>query len=392
MDRDRTQHNVILGAGAMGTAAAYHLAMRGEAVLLLDQFPFGHARGSSHGAARIIRHSYADPRYARLMPAAFRAWRELEADAGVSLVVRTGGASFCPSGVPYVAEVEASLREIDIPHRRMSGEEWGWLHPPFALPPDYDVVFEPDAGLVAAKLALDAMLDRAAHHGAGAVQFLPETEVLRIDVESDPPAVVTESRTIRADRLIVTAGAWVGRLLPRYASRLVPTHQQVLYFRPGDPAAFELGRFPVFIFMGEGEGQAFYGMPGFLGTSVKVARHGGPPVDPDDPRRAVDDRYREEVRAFLRAHIPVLSDAPIDREEVCLYTMAPEEAFVVGPLPDRPKVIVASPCSGHGFKFAPLVGRVLADLATRGTTEIDTTGWRTPANPEALGGWPAPGG
>src|SRR6516165_12593490 len=108
--------NVIVGAGAMGSAAAYHLARRGESVLLIEQFALGHDRGSSHGAARITRHSYADPAYARLMPAAFRAWRELEADAGETVYLRTGGVSFSPQGVDYVERVAANLQEIGIPH------------------------------------------------------------------------------------------------------------------------------------------------------------------------------------------------------------------------------------------------------------------------------------
>ena len=119
-----TFKNAIIGAGAMGSAAAYHLARRGEPVALIEQFELGHNRGSSHGAARITRHSYADPRYARLMPAAFRAWRELEADAGEALYVRTGGVSSSPRGVDYAARVAASLEELGVPHWRGSGREF----------------------------------------------------------------------------------------------------------------------------------------------------------------------------------------------------------------------------------------------------------------------------
>jgi sarcosine oxidase len=381
--------NVVLGAGAMGCAAAYQLAKRGEPVALIDQFAPGHTRGSSHGTARVIRHSYADVRYARLMPEAYRAWSELEADAGYPLVVRTGGVSFGPSEVGYVAQVAASLETIGIPRRRMSGDEWSWNNPAFAMPPDYDVVFEPDAGLVAADRAVRAVYALASHfelRGRSRLDSprtatpLPNTPIRRIDLDANHPTLVGDHLVITADRLIVAAGAWVGKLLPGLAESLVPTHQQVLYFRPEDESAFTIGRFPIFIFVGEGDGNVFYGMPGFLGTGVKVARHSGPPVDPDATDRAVDDAYRETVREFLRGHIPMLSQAPIDREEVCLYTVAPGEEFVVGPLAGRPEVIVASPCSGHGFKFAPLVGRVLADLATTGTTEVDISAWRAPGS------------
>src|SRR5262245_27382086 len=153
MDTIETR-NVIIGAGAMGSAAAYHLSKRGEPVVLIEQFALGHDRGSSHGAARITRHSYADPRYARLMPEAFRAWKELEADAGESVYIRTGGVSFSPPSVAYVAQVAANLEELGVPHWMGSGRTWNQRHPAFGLPPDYDVVFEPDAGLIAAARAV----------------------------------------------------------------------------------------------------------------------------------------------------------------------------------------------------------------------------------------------
>src|SRR5450755_1767755 len=133
--------NVVLGAGAMGSAAAYHLARRGEPVLLIEQFGLGHDRGSSHGAARITRHSYADPIYARLMPQAFDAWRTLEADAGETLYLRTGGVSFGPPDVPYVEQVASSLANLGVAHRRMHGDEWNAAQPAFGLPADFDVVF-----------------------------------------------------------------------------------------------------------------------------------------------------------------------------------------------------------------------------------------------------------
>src|SRR5947209_11113606 len=130
--------NVVVGAGAMGAATAYHLARRGEPVLLVEQFPLGHDRGSSHGAARITRHSYADPDYARLMLDAFAAWKALEADAGQNLYLRTGGVSICPSRVAYVAQVAASLEAIGIPHRRMTGRELRRALPVFQVADDTD--------------------------------------------------------------------------------------------------------------------------------------------------------------------------------------------------------------------------------------------------------------
>jgi sarcosine oxidase len=371
-----TVKNAIIGAGAMGSAAAYHLARRGEPVVLVEQFELGHARGSSHGAARITRHSYADPRYARLMPSAFRAWRELEADAGEALYIRTGGVSFSPTGVDYAARVAASLEELGVPHWHGSGRDFRGRRPVFALPDGYDVVFESDAGLLAAARAVAVQVELARFHGGSKTTVLDRTPVRAIDLEGAHPVVGTDEARIVADRLIVAAGAWVKRLLPALLLPVRVTRQQVLYFRPANPAPFQIGKFPVFIHKGEGEDDAFYGMPDFLGLGVKAARHAGPEVDPDLHDPTISEDYCSVVRRFLRGHIPALGDATIGFTEVCLYTVAPDDEFRVDFLPVRPDVIVASPCSGHGFKFSCLIGRILADLATAGATEFPIDHWR----------------
>jgi sarcosine oxidase len=367
--------NVVLGAGAMGSAAAYHLARRGEPVLLVEQFGLGHDRGSSHGAARITRHSYADPVYARLMPQAFAAWRTLEADAGETLYLRTGGVSFGPPDVSYVEQVASSLASLGVAHRRMRGDEWNAAQPAFRLPDEFDVVFEPDAGMLKAARALAVEVELARRLGPD-TRVLENTAVQRIDLEAGRPTLVTDAGVIEAERLIVTAGAWNARLVPQMAKRLQPTRQSVFYLRPNDPEPFALGRMPVFIFKGPGDLDAFYGMPSALGLGVKVARHGGPDFDPDQPDRAVDAADFGPVLDFLLQCLPDLADAPIDKTEVCLYTMAPGDHFQADLLPGRKDVVVASPCSGHGFKFSCLIGSILADLALKGQTVHDISAWR----------------
>jgi sarcosine oxidase len=375
MEQLHARH-VILGAGAMGSATAYHLARRGEPVLLVEQFRVGHDRGSSHGAARITRHSYADSRYARLMPEAFRGWRELEADAAQNLYVRTGGVSFCPGHVDYVARVCSSLESIGVPHRRLTGAQLRRSLPVLTIPESYDAVFEPDAGLLAASRIVATQVELARRHGGAAFRLLEECPIRRIDLDGDRPTLVADDLRITADRLIVTAGAWAARLLPWLGVPLRPTRQQVLYLRPSDVAPFSIGRFPVFISLGQTEPDTFYGMPDYLGAGVKVARNGGPVVNPEAVDRVIGDEYRGVVGRFLRGHIPALADAPIAHTEVCLYTMAPGEEFLVDFLPGRSDLIVASPCSGHGFKFSNLVGRVLADLALDGRTDVAIDPWR----------------
>ncbi len=370
------ERNVVVGAGAVGAATAYHLARRGEPVLLVEQFALGHDRGSSHGTARIIRHSYSDAFYARLMPEAFRAWRQLEADAGINLYLRTGGISFCPTGIGYVAEVAANLEMLNVPHRRMTGRELGRSWPVFQVPDDTDVVFEPDAGMLAASRAVAVQVELARRLGGERTRVREQTPVRRIDLESGKPTLVTDTATIVADRLIVTAGAWVGGLFPRLAPLLRPTRQKVLYLRPDDAPAFEPGRFPVFIAMGATASDAFYGMPAFLGMGVKAARHGGPETDPAVVDREVGEADRERVRAFLRGCLPALAEARIEAAETCLYTVAPDEHFRIDEWPGRSDVLVASPCSGHGFKFSCLVGRLLTAWAVDGMPPADTKLWQ----------------
>jgi sarcosine oxidase len=344
--------------------------------VLIEQFALGHDRGSSHGAARITRHSYADRAYANLMPAAFSAWRELEADAGEALYIRTGGVSFSPPAVDYAAQVAANLKDLGVPHWRASGRAWNQRHPAFALPDLYDVVFEPDAGLIRAARAVALEVELARLHGGNQVRVIDQAPVRRIDLDQERPVVLTDKAQIVADRVIVSAGAWVKRLLPSLPVSLRVTRQQVLYVRASDSAPFRIGRFPVFFFKGAGLDDSYYGMPEFEGLGVKVARHSGPEFDPDALDRTIGEEYKATVRHFLRGHLPALADAPIDFTEVCLYTVAPDEHFQVDFLPGRPDVIVASPCSGHGFKFSCLIGRVLADLATAGKTDLAVEPWR----------------
>jgi sarcosine oxidase len=367
---------VVLGAGAMGSATAYHLARRGQSVVLVEQFALGHTRGSSHGAARITRHSYADPQYARLMPDAFRAWKVLEADAGQNIFLRTGCITLCAGGVDHVARITANLQDMGITHRRMSGREWRQAAPVWTVADTDDAVFEPDAGLVAAARAVKLEVELARRLGGDRVQVLERTPVRRIDLDAASPTLVTDTHKIVAEHLIVTAGSWTSRLVPRFPVPLRPTRQQVVYFRPRDPLPFSPGRFPVFIYFPSPDpDEAMYGMPMYEGMGVKVALNGGPDVDPDHVEQTVGDDYRERMRQFVRKHIPALAEAPIDFSEVCLYTVAPKHQFRIGFLSGKPNVLVASPCSGHGFKFSCLIGSVLADLTTSGHTAIDIAPW-----------------
>lgn len=370
---------VIVGGGAVGTAAAYHLARRKARTRLVEQFRIGHDRGSSHGASRIIRYSYAEIAYARLMSVAYEAWRELEEDAGESVYTRTGGVSLCPPELDYVARVAACLKALGVGHRRMRGADLRRTAPPFEVPDDEDVVFEPEIGILSAGRIVRLQVELAARHGGPRFSVDEMSRVERLDLAGEWPAVELAGERVEARRLIVTAGAWVPRLIPDLGRPLEVTRQFVAYLRPEPAGPYAIGRFPVFIRKLEAEQEAFYGLPDYAGTGVKVAlHHAGRRVDPDEVDREVSAAELGRLRECLGACLPGLVPAPIERMETCLYTTTPDEGFIVGPLPGRADVIVASACSGHGFKFSNVVGRVLADLALDGQTDLEIEAWTLP--------------
>lgn len=358
----------VIGAGAVGSAAAYHLGRAGKKTVLIEQFSAAHDRGSSHGAARITRHAYTDPYFARLMPAAFQVWRDLEAHAGLPLFLRTGGLYFGPE--QYTSGIAANLDEIGIPFSRLGAAGARDRFPMFAPSAGMEAIFEPDGGALAAARIIAAEQSLARQLG---VQLWEHCRIERIETGQSRCTIHCDRGPLEVERLIVAAGPWMGRLVPAVAPLLQPTRQQVLYFHPPDPTLYQPGRMPVFIVRTGGE--IYYGMPALFGCGVKAAIDRGIPDDPDTMPRVVDDVYEQAVRAFLAELIPGLAAAPIERREVCVYTMTEDEDFLLGPLGSAPAVVVASCCSGHGFKFSALVGKLAAEYITRGAPSLDAGRW-----------------
>jgi len=333
---------VIIGAGAMGSATAWWLARRGVDVVLLDQFGPGHTHGSSHGASRIFRLAYADPAYVRMAQAALPLWRELEDDAEEPLLDTTG--SIDHGDVHDVAATAAALDACNAPYERLSDAEAAERWP--AIRFVGDVLFHPDGGRCRADATVAALQRRAAHHGAD-VRFGHRAT---LHVRDDAVEVVTEDHTWPARVAVVTAGAWAADVLGERAPKLVVTQEQVQHFTPRVEQEW-----PSFI---HHRRPWIYGLL-TPGEGVKVDEHHvGPVVHPyhRQPRR--DELERAVVR-YVEEWMPGLDPTPRHTTE-CLYTTTPDESFVlerVGP------VVIGSPCSGHGFKFTPLIGQRLADLA-----------------------------
>ncbi len=338
---------VVVGAGAMGSATAWWLARRGRSVVLLEQFAKGHGRGSSHGGTRIFRFGYPDPAYVRMAQEALPLWRELEDDAGRTLLETTGALDHGdPALIRQTADAMAASGAAH-EHLAPAVAEERWPGMRF----DRSVLFHPDGGRCLADATVAALQERAAHHGAD-VRF----EVGPVQIERRADGI--EARSPGGDIwyapvAVVTAGAWlskvVGSSVPLPPLRV--TREQVQHFAPLDAAV----EWPSFIHHRE---PWVYGLL-TPGEGMKVAAHHvGPEVDPDTSSEPDPGLAASMVR-YVQEWFPGLESDP-QHVARCLYTTTPDESFVLerhGPL------VIGSPCSGHGFKFTPLIGRRLADLA-----------------------------
>ncbi|HSJ40201.1 MAG TPA: N-methyl-L-tryptophan oxidase [Xanthobacteraceae bacterium] len=366
---------VVCGLGAMGSAALHHLARRGQRVLGLERHTPGHDRGSSHGSTRIIRLGYFEhPAYVPLLRRAYTLWRELEAASGRRLLHVTGIAEIGPPAGPLVRGTLASARLHELSHEVLSAPELMRRFPAFRVPQDYVAVLQPEGGILAAEHSLHAQLALAA--AAGADIRSGET-VQAIEPRAGSVRVTTDRGIVEAGVAIVAVGAWTKTFLPEFAAGLRVTREVMAWFAPTDADLLCADRFPVFII--ESRHGMHYGIPALRGepspAGIKVAKHHhrDETVDPDAYDRTVSAADQALIRAAIADHLPAANGELLEAK-TCLYTMTPDGNFLIDHLPGAPNVIVASPCSGHGFKFAPVIGEALADLATTGATPHDI-GW-----------------
>jgi sarcosine oxidase len=359
---------VVVGLGALGSAAAWALARAGARVLGLEQFELGHHRGASHDHARIIRRSYHTPGYVRLAGLAYAAWAELEGEAGERLVVTTGGLDLFPAGSaippgPYRASLEAG----GVPYQWLDAAEVMRRWPAFRLDQDVHGLWQADAGIVPAAHGTRLLQRLAGGYGATLLDRPPVTAVRD---RGGWVEVATAGATFRAGRLVLCADAWTGDLLAQLGAELplVVTQEQFSYLRPADPGAFAVGRFPVWIWMDD---PSFYGFPVWPDAALKAAQDvGGLQVTAGSRGFDPDPAASARLAGFLRTRLPAAGAH--DHTATCLYTLTPDRDFALGPIPDHDRVLVALGAA-HGFKFAPLLGRVLADLALHGGTDVDIT-------------------
>jgi sarcosine oxidase len=278
----------------------------------------------------------------------------------------------------------AAAREHDLPHEVLDAAELMRRHPAFRVPAEFVAVTQPDGGFVEAEPAVAAQIALARAAGA---DIRTNTSVRAIEPRQDAVRVVTDSDAIDAATVVVAAGAWVSKLLPSLPVPLRATRQVLAWFEPQQPDVFDPARCPVFLI--EGPHGTHYGFPLQAGAGVKVAKHHhfDEMVDPDDYDRNVSSSDEAAIRAAVADYLPN-ANGKRNAATTCLYTMAPDGDFIIDTLPGEPRIIVVSPCSGHGFKFAPLIGEVVAELATSGATTRDITRFRLSRFEPSLRGIP----
>lgn len=357
-----TSYDVIVaGLGAMGSLTLYQLAQRGHHVLGLDRFSPPHAMGSSHGRSRIIREAYfEDPRYVPLVQRAYQCWADLEVTSGATIFRQTGGLMLGPPNGELVRGARLSAEMHALSHELLDATEVARRFPAFRPDSDMVGVWEPRAGIVFPESAIGAALGVAKSHGA--VVHTGETLLSWHSIRGGVEVVTTTGR-YRAASLVISVGAWTRDIVAALALPLVVQRNVLMWFTPSRARdQFSPEAFPIFI-IECAPGEMWYGFPD-MGDGVKVARHHwGESTHPDTINRDVAMDEVEGVRGLLRRYLPD-ADGALRDTAVCMYTNTPDEHFVIDRHPDNPAVIVASPCSGHGFKFASAIGEMLADLAT----------------------------
>jgi sarcosine oxidase len=366
---------IVVGLGGIGSGVAYWLARRfGPDVLGLEQFELGHANGASQDHSRIIRYSYHTPAYVRLAFGAYDAWRAVEAEAGETLVIRTGGLDLWPprSAIP-MADYRTSLAAVGVPFEELDEREVRRRWPVFRLEAGTQAIFQADGGIAAAARGNAAHQRLARAHGA---TLLERQRVTAVRPQPDGTIIVrlADGVDLQAQDVVLATDAWTGDLLgPLGVSLpLTVTQEQVTYFACPDPARFAPERFPVWIWMDD---PSFYGFPVFGEAGPKVAQDvGGRIVTPATRDFEPDQAAAARVTDFLARHLPAALGPPI-RTRTCLYTLTPDRDFVVDHVPGAPHVLVFLGAA-HAFKFASHLGRVAADLVADGRTNADLGAFR----------------
>lgn len=357
---------IVLGGGGMGSAAAFELARRGRRVLVLEQFALAHDRGSSHGLTRVIRKAYFEhPDYVPLLHRAYERWYDLEQSTGRHLFTLCGCLSIGRPDGEVVAGVRRAAVEHRLPVEHLDAAALRERYPAFRFSDEYVAVLERDAGFLYVEECVRAHAEEAVRRGA---ELRVEEPVTAWEATPTGVVVRTTKDTYEAAKLVLTAGAWAGRALADLGLPLRVLRKVLFWFGARQPERLRRDRFP--IYMAEVPEGFYYGFPVIDPLGHKVARHDGGEelADPGTLERGARPGEEADCQTFLRAHLPDAA-GPLTAGKACLYTVTPDHHFLIDLHPQYSQVALAAGFSGHGFKFASVVGEVLADLAENGQTK-----------------------
>lgn len=359
----------------MGSAACYYLSKRGYKVLGLEQFDISHEFGSHTGQSRIIRKAYFEhPDYVPLLERAYRNWRQLEHETGIKLYYKTGLLYAAGIDSAIINGVEESAGKYNIDHEELNQIAAAERFPQFSFPDHFEILFEPDAGFIPPEKAIRLYASEAIQYGA---TIHTHEKVTEWEKDGDSIIVNTDKDSYRCSQLIITAGAWAGKMIHGFANKIRVTRQFIAWIRTTNDQQFELNNFPCWMIGDDDKHGCFYGFP-LLDTKkfgepagLKLAHHFPAQItDPDHVKRQTDENDFKNIKYCLDKYLPGVFDS-ILHTKVCLYANSPDENFIIDKLPGyEENVSVACGFSGHGFKFASVIGEILADLAISGKTNL----------------------
>ena len=350
----------------MGSAAVLELARRNVNVIGFDQLRPPHRSGSHSGQTRVFRAGYAEsPNYVPLVQRARELWESLERELGIRLLTRTGLLTMGLESTDALRGIQ-HCDDLNLVHiERLSASEIRYRYPAFHVPDEFVGLLEATAGWLDVDAAISGMQQRATKLGA---DLRLDEAVTGWEARKDSVVVRTQTREVQARRMVVTAGAWTKRIVRDLDIPIQIRRKTFIWFDPLVPSEFAEGAIPIFGF----PPNAFYGFPNIRGEGVKVAEHwAGDEISRPEEANAVDDRDYAPILKTVSQFLPGLGNSSrILKSATCLYSMTPDEHFILDIHPGHPEIVFAAGFSGHGFKFAPVIGEVMADLALKGDTHL----------------------
>jgi sarcosine oxidase len=357
----------------MGLAAACELAREGAAVAIIDQSPIPNPQAASFDHSKVFRFAYPDPLYVELAADALVRWRALEAETGARLLTQTGALLIGKRRPSFETECYEAIRSLDLPAEILEIKKLAERFSQFNTAAFAYGVFDPSGSILHAESALRALLDLARRRGVETIEAVRVVGIAK--AAGSGVSIITEAgTTLSCKRAMIASGPWSRTLLPFLENKLTTTRQEIVYFEPQtERSRFEPEAFPIFLDLESG----FYGFPVHQRGAMKIANHlKGIEIDPTSKDDQVSEQFVEKCRAFFAAFIPELADARVVETRVCMYNNTPDDDFIIDWLAQLDGALVVTGFSGHGFKFAPTIGRIAADLLISGSTSFNIERFR----------------